>query len=66
MEPNKNKIIKNGDLVKIDTGACDGFHGDSCISICVGDVSAKAQKLSDVALESLLAGLSKIRRLCAS
>ena len=26
--PNKNKIIKNGDLVKIDTGAyLDGFHG---------------------------------------
>ena len=63
--PNKNKIIKNGDLVKIDTGAyLDGFHGDSCISICVGDVSAKAQKLSDVALESLLAGLSKIREGC--
>ena len=32
--PSKNKIIKNGDLVKIDTGAyLDGFHGDSCISV---------------------------------
>jgi len=42
--PSKNKIIKNGDLVKIDTGAyLDGFHGDSCISICVGEVSPKAQ-----------------------
>ncbi len=60
--PNKNKIIKNGDLVKIDTGAyLDGFHGDSCISICVGDVSEQAKKLSEVALQALIAGLSKIK-----
>jgi len=60
--PNKNKIIKNGDLVKIDTGAyLDGFHGDSCITICVGDVSSEAQKLSDVAFEALFSGLSKIK-----
>jgi len=60
--PNKNKIIKDGDLVKIDTGAyLDGYHGDSCISICVGKVDNKAKKLSDVALQSLFAGLSKIK-----
>ncbi|MCJ8282474.1 MAG: type I methionyl aminopeptidase [Rivularia sp. ALOHA_DT_140] len=60
--PNRNKIIKNGDLVKIDTGAyLDGFHGDSCISICVGEVSPKAQNLSDVAFKALYAGLSKIK-----
>ena len=60
--PNKNKIIKDGDLVKIDTGAyLDGFHGDSCISICVGKVSDQAQKLSDVAFQALFAGLSKIK-----
>ena len=60
--PSKNKIIKNGDLVKIDTGAyLNGFHGDSCISICVGEVSSKAKTLSDVALEALYAGLSKIK-----
>ncbi len=60
--PNKNKIIKDGDLVKIDTGAyIDGFHGDSCISICVGEVSKEAKKLSDVAHQALFAGLSKIK-----
>ena len=60
--PNKNKIIKNGDLVKIDTGAyLDGFHGDSCISVCVGDVSEQAKKLSEVASQALFAGLSKIK-----
>ncbi len=60
--PNKNKIIKNGDLVKVDTGAyLDGFHGDSCISICVGKVSDQAKKLSEVASQALFAGLSKIK-----
>ena len=60
--PNKNKIIKNGDLVKVDTGAyLDGFHGDSCISICVGEVSDQAKKLSEVASRALFSGLSKIK-----
>ncbi len=60
--PNKNKIIKNGDLVKVDTGAyLDGFHGDSCISICVGEVSDQAKKLCEVAYQALFSGLSKIK-----
>ena len=60
--PNKNKIIKDGDLVKIDTGAyLDGYHGDSCVSICVGSVDKSVQKLSDVAQKALYAGLSKIK-----
>ena len=60
--PKKMKKIKNGILVKIDTGAfLNGFHGDSCISICVGEVSSKAQNLSDVAHKALYAGLSKIK-----
>ncbi len=60
--PNKNKIIKEGDLLKIDTGAfLNGYHGDSCITICVGAVSDEVQNLSDVAYEALFAGISKIR-----
>ncbi len=60
--PNKNKVIKNGDLVKIDTGAyMDGFHGDSCVSICVGSVNKEVERLSKVAHEALYAGLSKIK-----
>ena len=60
--PNKNKIIKNGDLVKIDTGAfLDGFHGDSCVSICIGSVNKEVERLSNVAYEALYAGLDKIK-----
>ena len=60
--PNKNKIIKEGDLVKVDTGAyLNGYHGDSCISLCVGSVNEETQKLSNVAQEALFAGLNNIK-----
>ena len=60
--PNKNKIIKNGNLVKIDTGAyLDGYHGDSCVSICIGSVKKEVERLSNVSHEALYAGLKKIK-----
>ena len=60
--PDKNKIIQDGDLLKVDTGAfLNGYHGDSCISICVGKVVKEVQTLSDVAYEALFAGLRKIK-----
>ena len=60
--PDKNKIIKEGDLLKVDTGAfLNGYHGDSCISICVGSVRKEVQNISDVAHEALFAGIRKIK-----
>ena len=60
--PSNKKVIKDGDLLKVDTGAYfDGYHGDSCITICVGNVSEVANNLSLVAQEALMAGLSKIK-----
>ena len=60
--PSRKRLIKSGDLLKVDTGAYfDGYHGDSCITICVGEVSETARKLSKVAQDALNAGLSKIK-----
>jgi len=61
--PSGKRMIKAGDLLKVDTGACfDGYHGDSCITIGVGEgVSEEARRLSRVAQESLMAGLATIR-----
>ena len=60
--PSNKRVIRNGDLLKVDTGAYfDGYHGDSCITICVGDAPEEAQNLSRVARESLMAGLAKIK-----
>ena len=60
--PSSKKVIKSGDLLKVDTGAYfDGYHGDSCITICVGDVTKEAKDLSRVAQEALIAGISQIK-----
>ena len=54
--PSKKKIINNGDLLKVDTGAFfNGYHGDSCITITVGEVSDFAKELSLVAKKALIA-----------
>ena len=60
--PSAKRVIHKGDLLKVDTGAYfDGYHGDSCVTICVGDAPEEAQNLSRVARESLMAGLAKIK-----
>jgi methionyl aminopeptidase len=61
--PSSRRTIQAGDLLKVDTGAYfDGFHGDSCITLCVGEgVSEEARRLSRVAQESLMKGLATVR-----
>jgi methionyl aminopeptidase len=61
--PSGKRVIRAGDLVKIDTGAYfEGYHGDSCISLCVGEgASEDAQRLTRVAQESLMKGLARIK-----
>jgi methionyl aminopeptidase len=60
--PSKKRVIRSGDLLKVDTGAYfDGYHGDSCITVCVGESSEAAQTLSRVARESLMAGLAQVK-----
>lgn len=60
--PSTKRLIKEGDLLKVDTGAYfDGYHGDSCITISVGDVTEDAKKLSRVAKEALMVGLAQIK-----
>lgn len=52
--PNSNRIIKNGDIVSIDVGACiNGFHGDNAWTFACGDISLESQKLLDATRESL-------------
>ena len=37
--PSNKRVIRAGDLLKVDTGAFyDGYRGDSCVTICVEDV----------------------------
>ena len=61
--PSSKRVIRAGDLLKIDTGAYfEGFHGDSCVTIGVGEgVPEEARRLSRVAQESLMKGLATVR-----
>lgn len=52
--PSERRILADGDIVGLDFGAeVDGFHGDAAISVGVGSVGAPAQRLLEVARESL-------------
>ncbi len=60
--PNRKKVIKAGDVLKVDTGAYyEGFHGDSCITIGVGEVTKEAAKLIRVAEEALYKGIEQVK-----
>lgn len=55
-------VVKDGDLVKLDCGAIvDGFHGDSAMTVLVGDVAPEARKLSEVTKAALEAGIAAAR-----
>ena len=52
------KVLREGDIVKMDVGATlDGFIGDAAISVPVGAVSEAAQRLIDDTRQSLLEGI---------
>ena len=58
--PSKQRILKEGDIVKIDVGAFyRGFHGDSARTIPVGRVSDEASRLIEATEKSFWAGIAK-------
>lgn len=57
-----NRILKEGDIVKVDVGAkVDGFNGDAAATFFVGEVSENARKLAEVTRESFYAGIKFAR-----
>jgi methionyl aminopeptidase len=60
--PRADRILRSGDIVSLDFGAIwKGYHGDSAITVGVGDVSAEAQRLMRVTEESLALGIAAAR-----
>ena len=56
--PNKNKIIREGDLIKVDAGLIyKGYHSDAARTYAVGEVSPEAQKLVEVTRQSFFEGI---------
>jgi methionyl aminopeptidase len=60
--PSPKKVIRSGDVLKVDTGAFyQGFHGDSCITIAVEEVKPTDAKLIRVAEEALYKGIEQVK-----
>ena len=56
--PSEEKIIQDGDLVKIDAGLIyKGYHSDAARTYAVGNVSKEAQQLIKVTRECFFEGL---------
>ena len=59
--PSKQRILQEGDIVKIDTGATyKGYVGDSARTIPVGNVSEEAQRLIAATRDSFWAGIEAL------
>ena len=56
--PSKNKIIKDGDIVSIDTVALkNGFNGDAARTFIVGNVPKETKRLVDVTKQAFFEGI---------
>ncbi|MBR0419172.1 MAG: type I methionyl aminopeptidase [Erysipelotrichaceae bacterium] len=55
-------ILKDGDIITVDVGACyKGYHGDSGWTYAVGNVAPEVLKLMEVTEESLYKGLEQVK-----
>ena len=60
--PSEDKIIQDGDLVKIDAGLIyKGYHSDAARTHAVGQISPEAQKLLDVTKQSFFEGIKQAK-----
>ena len=52
------RVLKDGDIVSFDVGACfKGYHGDAARTVGVGEISKEAQRLIDVTRKSFFEGI---------
>ncbi|MER7115291.1 type I methionyl aminopeptidase [Saccharomonospora azurea] len=59
--PSRDAVLENGDLLSVDCGAIlDGWHGDSAVTIEVGDVSERDRLLSEATRLAMLAGIEAV------
>ncbi len=61
--PARDQVLRDGDLISIDCGAIlDGWHGDSAVTVAVGEVRPELTRLTRAAEESLWAGITAAAR----
>ncbi len=56
--PNKNRILKDGDIVSLDAGVIyKGYHSDAARTVAVGEVSPEWKRLMEVTKQSFFEGI---------
>src|SRR5581483_2927946 len=60
--PSERDILKPGDIINVDvTTELDGYHGDTSETFFIGEPSARARKIVDVARRCRDAGIAVVR-----
>ncbi|HAR99951.1 MAG: Methionine aminopeptidase [Candidatus Moranbacteria bacterium GW2011_GWC2_37_73] len=60
--PSEDKILKNGDIFKIDIGIeIEGFYSDMARTFAVGEISAEAQKLMEITEKAFWKGIKNLK-----
>lgn len=57
--PSSRQVLREGDIISIDCGAIvDGWHGDSAITVPVGEVDPRVTRMAEVAEAAMWAGIT--------
>ncbi|GAA3761630.1 type I methionyl aminopeptidase [Salinactinospora qingdaonensis] len=57
--PRSDKVLREGDLISIDCGAIlDGWHGDSAITVAVGEVTEEERTAMQVCEQAMWQGIA--------
>lgn len=60
--PSGKQVLAEGDLLSVDCGAIlEGWHGDSAVTLAIGEVSAADEALSEATRAAMLAGIAAAR-----
>ncbi|NMO56513.1 type I methionyl aminopeptidase [Actinoplanes sp. TBRC 11911] len=61
--PSAQQVLREGDLISLDCGAIlDGWHGDSAITVGVGETDPALLKMAQVAEDAMWAGIAAAAR----
>jgi methionyl aminopeptidase len=61
--PSPEAVLREGDVISIDCGAIvDGWHGDSAITVPVGEVRREVLRMAQVAEDAMWAGIAAAAR----
>jgi methionyl aminopeptidase len=60
--PSRQEVLAEGDLVSVDCGAIlDGWHGDSAVTLALGEVGSRDLALSSATERAMWAGIEQVR-----